>query len=209
MRACGERGQPPRLPRVCQEIDHVVSTDQFVKRGHVVSSRFEALGVSREGVARHGNNHSDARVVRRGGYRRRRDLRQRQSRSGRLWLAAIFKGEKRLPGRVGVRHVGAVQKRDMPHAPGDEAASDGAAQGARADEQALGCSQRVQLQLRQEAPAHQLQVQLRRRRGQLGRRRQRRQVHGPRPEAALLVGLPARCADLVEGAQLDVDVHRE
>ena len=61
-------------------------------------------------------------------------------RSGdRLWRAcgSVLEGEEALPGRVRVADATAVDQSDAPHAPAQQGSGDGAAEGARAQQQAL------------------------------------------------------------------------
>ena len=179
--------EPPALPRVRQEENHVVPVDERVEPldvgGHALRLRVAVR------VARHGDHQHDAL----GADVRAGDRRQRLGRRGGLVLAAVpavVDGEEALPDGVAVRDPAAVDEGHVPHPPAEQRPGHVAPQRARAEEEDLEPREHLDVERRQGPPLHQAQVQVVRLPSEVGGGDEGAEVDGPGPRLVVLVELP-------------------
>mmetsp|Transcript_100 Transcript_100/g.466 ORF Transcript_100/g.466 Transcript_100/m.466 type:complete len:515 (-) Transcript_100:423-1967(-) len=182
-----ERGEPPALPRVREQVHAVVRVDEVFQPPYIVEhGRHVGVG---HGVSGHRNRHPDALGVHPG-----EDPPQRFSRRLRLRLTpaeAVLELEQRLANRIGEGHVAAVHERHSAHAPPEQTPGDGASQRSGAEQQTPRRRDLGDSQLRQQPPSHELEVQVDRLGREPRRVHRRPEVRQPRSRSAARVDLPA------------------
>eukprot|EP01136_Pigoraptor_vietnamica_P019064 Opistho-1_new@66167 len=165
-----DRRQPATLARVHEKKDNVVRIDELLQARHVSLHSRRKRRVLWHRVAGHGNRHRHANRIHPREYalqtvRRRLRLRSPPAQ-------AVFEFKQRLARGIGEGHGAAVHQRDLAHAPPHKAAGDVAPERAGAEEKAAHPRDALQIERRDQAPSHELEVEAD------GRVGQPRGVHG-------------------------------